>query len=275
MGIFITLPFIIWNVRSNVFPGLDIPKWYGLCWAMGVFSGYRVMAYIFRKEGKSINELDTLTTYVLFGAILGARFGHILFYDPLYYLRHPIEILPIRLSPSFEFTGLSGLASHGGGVGIFIAIFLYCRRYQAHYIQLLDKTAIAVALVGAFIRFGNLINSEIIGIPTDVPWAFVFTRTDQLPRHPAQLYESVFCLFLFMLLFSVWKLKRGKLQNGFLLGIFLVLLFSFRFMDEFLKIDQEPFERALFLNMGQILSIPFVLTGLALLLKPRFKTPYL
>jgi phosphatidylglycerol:prolipoprotein diacylglycerol transferase len=155
------------------------------------------MACIYRKEGKNINELDTLATYVLVGAILGARFGHILFYDPLYYLQHPVEILPIRLSPSFEFTGLSGLASHGGGVGIFIAIFLYCRKYKEHYIQLLDKTAIAVALVGAFIRFGNLINSEIIGIPTNVPWRLFLQRLTNcrdIPHSCMNPFFAFFCL---------------------------------------------------------------------------------
>ncbi|MBE9461040.1 prolipoprotein diacylglyceryl transferase [Dyadobacter subterraneus] len=262
-----TISFILWNVRTNVFPSLEIPKWYGLCWTLGIFLSYRIMFYVFKKEGKTIQQLDILTTYVIIGTLLGARLGHILFYDPIYYWNHLIEILPIRLSPSFEFTGLAGLASHGGGIGIFLAIYLYSKKYKESYLWILDRVTIAAALTGAFIRFGNLMNSEMIGIPTKVSWAFIFTKIDQMPRHPAQLYESVFCLFLFFLMFSIWKKTLGKLPEGLLTGIFLVLLFSFRFMDEFLKIDQESFESQMPINMGQILSIPFILTGLLLIKK--------
>lgn len=263
----ITLSFIHWHVNPNVFPNMEIPKWYGLCWATGIFLAHQVMIYIYKKEKKSLNQLDVLTTYILIGTLLGARLGHIIFYDPVYYWYHPIEILPVRLSPSFAFTGLAGLASHGGGMGVFLSIYLYCRKYKENYLKILDSVAIAVALTGAFIRFGNLLNSEMIGIPTRVPWAFVFTSTDNIPRHPAQLYESIFCLFLFVCMFSIWKLKGDKIQNGFLLGIFLTMLFSFRFFDEFLKINQESFENDLLINMGQILSIPFILTGVFLIFR--------
>lgn len=260
-----TTSFILWNVRSNVFPDLEIPKWYGLCWALGIFLGYQVMLYIYKKEGKSVEKLDILTTYVIIGTLVGARFGHILFYDPIYYWHHPIEILPIRLSPHFEFTGLAGLASHGGGIGIFLSIYLYCRKYKENYLWILDRITIIVALVGAFVRFGNLMNSEMIGIPTNIPWAFIFINVDTIPRHPAQLYESVFCIFLFVIMFSIWKVKGTRFHNGFLLGIFLILLFSFRFIDEYFKIDQESFESELVINMGQILSIPFILAGILLI----------
>ncbi len=259
------LLFILWNVRSNVFPGLEIPKWYGLCWAAGVFLGYQVMFYIYKKEGKNLIQLDKLATYVIIGTLVGARLGHIIFYDPIYYFHHPIEILPIRLSPHFEFTGLAGLASHGGGIGIFLSIYLYAKKYNENYLHILDRMAIIAALAGAFIRFGNLMNSEMIGIPTEVPWAFIFSSVDKIPRHPAQLYESIFCLLLFALLFSIWKRKAGNNPDGLLLGIFLVSLFCFRFFDEFLKIDQETFESTLPINMGQILSIPFILFGLILI----------
>ena len=265
------LSFILWNVRSNVFPGLEIPKWYGLCWALGIFLGYQVMLYIYIKEGRSPDQLDRLATYIIVGTLIGARLGHIIFYDLIYYLHYPIEILPIRLSPHFKFTGLAGLASHGGGIGIFLATYLYSRKYRENYLQILDRLAIVVALVGALIRFGNLMNSEMIGIPSDVPWAFIFSAVDNVPRHPAQLYESIFCMLLFILMFSIWKRKSYKLTNGFLLGIFLTLLFSFRFFDEFFKIDQEAFEGNLFINMGQILSIPFILIGLLLVFR-SFKT---
>jgi len=265
------MSFILWNVRSTVFPGLEIPKWYGLCWALGIFLGYQVMLFIYKKEGRSPDQLDRLATYIILGTLIGARLGHIIFYDPIYYLHHPIEILPIRLSPHFEFTGLAGLASHGGGTGIFLATYFYSRKYRENYLEILDRLAIVVALVGAFIRFGNLMNSEMIGIPSGVPWAFIFSAVDNVPRHPAQLYESIFCMLLFMLTFSIWKRKPDKFKNGLLLGILLTLLFSFRFFDEFLKIDQEAFEGNLFINMGQILSIPFILIGLLLVLR-SFKT---
>jgi len=261
------LSFIFWEVRSNVFPGFEVPKWYGLCWALGIFLGYQVMVYIYKKEHKSLNQLDKLTTYIIAGTLIGARLGHIIFYNPVYYLHHPVEILPIRLSPHFEFTGLAGLASHGGGIGISLSIYFYSKKYYENYLQILDRITIVVALTGAFIRFGNLMNSEMIGIPTNVPWAFIFSSVDKIPRHPAQLYESIFCLFLFVLMFSVWKIKANKLPDGFLLGIFLILLFSFRFFDEFFKVDQESFESNLLINMGQILSIPFILFGIWLVFR--------
>lgn len=259
-----TVSFIVWNVRTNVFPGLEIPKWYGLCWSLGIFLGYRVMRYIYKREGKPVEQLDILTTYVIIGTLIGARLGHILFYDPVYYWHHPIEILPIRLSPHFEFTGLSGLASHGGGIGIFLSIYLYCRKYKESYLWILDRMTIIVALVGAFVRFGNLMNSEMIGIPTNVPWAFIFTNVDSIPRHPAQLYESIFCIILFVFMFLFWQEKSTKIHDGFLLGVFMIMLFSFRFVDEYFKINQESFESELLINMGQILSIPFILIGVLL-----------
>ncbi len=268
---FASLSYVIWDVNPSVFPGLEIPRWYGVFWALGIILSYPVMFYVFKKEGRSVESLETLGFYILLGTILGARLGHILFYDPVYYWQHPIEILPVRFNPDFEFTGLAGLASHGGGVGIFLSIYLYCRKYNENYLWLLDRLVMPAALTGAFIRFGNLLNSEMIGVPADVPWAFVFVRTDQIPRHPAQLYESIYCLVLFVMMFLIWKVKRTHLQNGFILGIFLILLFSLRFVDEFFKINQVPFENSLPINMGQLLSIPFVLAGVAILIWRYYK----
>jgi len=266
---FSNLAFIPWDVPSNVFPGLEIPKWYGVFWAAGILLGCQVMLFIYKAEGKSLKELDALTVYLIIGTIAGARLGHVLFYDPVYYWHHPIEILPFKLSPTFQFTGFAGLASHGGGLGIFVAIYLFCKRYKKNYLWLLDRMTIIVAIVGSFIRFGNLMNSEMIGIPTNVPWAFIFFQIDNLPRHPAQLYESIYCLALFMFMFWIWKNKRQTLPSGFMLGLFMILLFSLRFIDEFFKIDQEPFENGLPINMGQILSIPFIILGVLIVLKFR------
>lgn len=225
------------------------------------------MSHIYKKEGKTSQELDKLTLYIITGAIIGARLGHILFYDPLYYWQHPIEILPIRLAPEFQFTGLAGLASHGGVTGVLLALFFYCRKYKENYVWILDKLAIVGLLLGSFIRLGNLMNSEIIGTPANVPWAFIFTSVDDIPRHPSQLYEAIFYMLLFVLLFILWKTRRTKYEQGFLLGLCLITVFSQRFMVEFFKINQEPFENSLLINMGQILSIPFIIIGIIILIK--------
>lgn len=263
----INLLYIIWDVSPEIFPPFPFPRWYGFCWMAGIMLSYQVMRYIFKRQGKPVEELNSLTTYLLIGALLGARLGHILFYDPIYYLHHPIEILPFRLYPRFEFTGFAGLASHGGAIGILIALYFYCRKKKENYLWMLDKVVIVGALAGSFIRLGNLMNSEIIGEPTTVPWAFVFTAVDSLPRHPAQLYESIFCLLLFCIFFFVWKSNGNTLANGLISGLFLIILFTQRIVEEFYKVDQEAFENTLPLNMGQLLSIPFVLLGLAILIK--------
>jgi phosphatidylglycerol---prolipoprotein diacylglyceryl transferase len=264
---------ITWDVDPAVFPGLEIPRWYGLFWVLGLLLSYQVMQYIYKRERRAPAALnDHLAVYVIVGTFLGARLGHILFYDPLYYWLHPIEILPVRLEPEFQFVGLAGLASHGAAAGILIALFWYCRKHQENYLWIADRLVIAVALAGSFIRFGNLMNSEIVGTPTNVPWAFVFTRIDAIPRHPAQLYEAIFCLILFVVLFYLWHRKRMGTRDGRIAAIFLVALFSLRFLVEFVKENQEPFEDHLLLNMGQVLSIPFIGIGISLLLRSARKT---
>ena len=192
---------ITWDVEPNIFPGWELPRWYGLMWAIGIILGHRILEFIYKKENKSLQELNSLTFYLLIGIFLGARLGHVLFYEPEYFLAHPIEILPIKLEPSFQFTGLAGLASHGGAVGVLIALFLFSRKWKVSYLKLLDWLVIAGCLCGAFIRLGNLFNSEILGIPSQAPWAFIFTSHDSIPRHPAQLYEAIFYFSLFIILF--------------------------------------------------------------------------
>src|SRR5688500_4434688 len=208
--------YIIWDIDPRIFTGLEFLRWYGFCWAIGMILGYQVMLKIYKHEGLSQPSLDKLATYVALGAIIGARFGHILFYDPIYYLNNPIEILPIRIEPTFQFTGLAGLASHGGVLGALFALYLYSKKYKKDFLWTLDRLTVAGPLLGGFIRLGNLMNSEIIGIPAQVPWAFVFIRIDQVPRHPAQLYEALFYLAISSILFLLWK--SGKVQNhkGFL-----------------------------------------------------------
>ncbi|MGF1638308.1 MAG: prolipoprotein diacylglyceryl transferase [Cyclobacteriaceae bacterium] len=260
------ISYIIWDVDPEIFAGVGFLRWYGLFWAMGMILGYLVMQKIYKHEGLFQSDLDKLTTFVVLGAILGARFGHILFYDPIYYLNNPIEILPIQIEPTFQFTGLAGMASHGGVLGALLALYLYSKKHKKDFLGTLDRLTIASSLLGGFIRLGNLLNSEIIGIPTQVPWAFVFIRIDYLPRHPAQLYEALFYLTIFFILFLLWK--SGKVQNhkGFLFGLGLSLIFVQRFLMEYLKENQVAFEENLWLNMGQTLSIPFILTGILIMI---------
>ncbi|NOT73554.1 MAG: prolipoprotein diacylglyceryl transferase [Cyclobacteriaceae bacterium] len=259
------IAYIIWDIDPRVFAGLEFLRWYGFCWAVGMLAGYQVMLRIYKHEGLSQADLDKLTAYVAVGAILGARFGHILFYDPIYYLNHPIEILPIRMDPTFQFTGFAGLASHGGILGALFALYLYCKRHTKDFLWTLDKLTIAGTLLGSFIRFGNLMNSEIIGIPTQGPWAFVFTRIDEVPRHPAQLYEALFYLALASILFLLWKSGKVERYKGFLFGLGFSLIFVQRFLVEFVKENQVAFEESMVLNMGQILSIPLVIFGISIM----------
>jgi phosphatidylglycerol:prolipoprotein diacylglycerol transferase len=257
--------YIIWNISPEVFPGLEVPRWYGVFWATGVLLSITVGRFIFKAEKRPADEVDKLSIYLIIGVIIGARLGHVLFYDPTYYWQHPIDILPISFNPSFHFTGLAGMASHGGGLGLLVAAYVFSRKSAIPFRWLLDRIAIVVPLCGSFIRLGNLMNSEMIGIPTDVPWAFVFMQVDGIPRHPAQLYEALYCLVLFAIAFYLWHCKRNEWQNGALAGLVVTVLFSLRFLDEFVKVNQESFEEGMPLNMGQILSIPFILIGLVVL----------
>ncbi len=263
--------YIIWDINPQIFDGIFFLRWYGMSWALGMIFGYSIMLHIYKNDNIPSIELDKLTTYVMIGAIVGARFGHILFYDPVHYWNNPIEILPIRINPTFEFTGLAGLASHGGVLGGLLALYLYQRKSKFNYLWLLDRLTIAGAVLGGFIRLGNLMNSEIIGIPTNVPWAFIFTQIDQVPRHPAQLYEAIFYLVIGLILFRTWKSGRFTKNTGFIFGLGMVLIFTQRFLIEFLKENQVSFEESLTLNMGQTLSIPLVLAGVFLMWRSRSK----
>jgi prolipoprotein diacylglyceryl transferase len=215
------------------------------------------MYYIYKREGRSTDEIDTLTIYMVIATIGGARLGHVLFYDFAEYLKDPIRILAV-----WE----GGLASHGAGIGIFIAIYLFAKKTNVKFLWVVDRLAIVAALCGCLIRVGNLMNSEMIGEPTTLPWAFIFTSVDQIPRHPAQLYEAFYCLILFVALFAIWYKYKDNIKNGLLFGWFLVILFTLRFVDEFFKINQVAFEDDMILNMGQLLSIPYIIFGIVILL---------
>ena len=359
------LSFIIWNGRPEIFTAGSFElRWYGLFFALGFLISQQVLYYMYRREGKPESDVDTLTIYMVVATIIGARLGHVIFYQPELIWQEPLSIfLPFQFSP-FKFTGLQGLASHGGAFGILFALWLYSRKKKPgqNYFQVLDRIVILVALTGALIRLGNFFNSEIIGIPTDSAIGVVFAhpltesledkrfdpqqivesvaylRNDSLPaaaggrvplnvyvffkagvqqqqartmieytvkdllsqrlyeyfdegggplkyelttetdgtvaarinttgiaRHPAQLYESISCVFLFILLFTIWSRYKESLPAGRLFGIFLIVCFGLRFIYEFVKENQVSFEDKLPINMGQILSIPLVLAGVLVL----------
>ncbi len=260
------LNYIHWSVSPEVFPHSWLPvRWYGLLFAAAFFFGYLVMMRIFKKENLPIKLLDQLATYMVIATIIGARLGHVLFYEPEYYFSHPLEILMIWKG---------GLASHGAAIGILVALWLFSHKNHKPYFWILDRIVIVVALAGFFIRTGNLMNSEIIGKPTTLPWAFIFTSVDQVPRHPSQLYEGLSYLAIFGLLYWLYWKNDGKPRPGFLFGLFLALLFTVRFLVEFVKEPQVSFESHMALNMGQILSIPFIILGLVIIFfKPQKKKP--
>ena len=246
---------IFWNVSPEIVKlGPISLRWYGLLFALGFVLGYLILTKIYKLEKKSQADLEQLSIYVILGTVIGARLGHCLFYDPVYYISNPIEILKVWQG---------GLASHGAAIGILTSIYMLVKKQKdKSMLWVLDRLVIVVALGGALIRLGNLFNSEIIGRAADVPWAFIFARIDNVPRHPAQLYESIFYFISFFILYIVYYKTEKKSKQGFIFGLFLLLIFGFRFFVEFLKVEQSAFEKGMILDMGQILSIPFILGGL-------------
>jgi phosphatidylglycerol:prolipoprotein diacylglycerol transferase len=245
---------IPWDVNPEIFRiGPVAIRWYGLLFASSFLFGYIIMDRIFKNENLSQSVLDRLTVYMAIGVVVGARLGHVLFYEPEYYLSHPVEILKIWHG---------GLASHGAAIGILIALWLFCRKEKKDYTWVIDRIAIVVALSGFFIRMGNLMNSEIYGVETTVPWGFVFLRNGETaPKHPTQIYEGLAYLFIFILLFRIYWKNKGQHIQGLLISLSLILIFTARFFIEFFKEDQVAFESGMKLNMGQLLSIPFVIAG--------------
>lgn len=358
------ISYIIWNGGSEIFSyDWFSLRWYGLLFALGFLISQQLLYYIYKKEGKPDRDVETLTIYMVVATVVGARLGHVIFYQPDMLWTDPLSVfLPFQFSPTFKFTGLQGLASHGGAFGILFALWLYSRKKKPgqSYLQILDRIVILVALTGCLIRLGNFFNSEIIGKPTDSPLGVVFTgritesirhnpnnlvetigisrvenstvdANGQVPiqiylffkkeasrgaadsyvrsdvkyilshlsefvnesplvpikydivtdkegawvtkihtigivRHPAQLYESISCLFLFAFLFWYWHRHQQNLPEGRIFGFFLIILWSLRFAYEYLKENQEAFEGNLPINMGQILSIPLILVGIYVLI---------
>lgn len=260
---------INWNLDPTIFWITEtFPlKYYGLFFVTGILLAHYVEKRIYAKENIPIENLEKLFIYVVVGIVLGARLGHCFFYEPSYYFQNPLEILlPIKkIGDSYQFIGFQGLASHGGGIGTLIAIGIYCKKYKTNYLWILDKIAIATPIVAVFIRLGNFMNSEVYGKPTNGNWGVIFQRDDLIPRHPTQLYEAFAYLLIFGILMFTYKKMAKEKSNGLIFGLLLVLVFLARFIIEFFKENQVDFENGMIINMGQILSIPFIVVGLILI----------
>jgi phosphatidylglycerol:prolipoprotein diacylglycerol transferase len=267
--------YINWGFDSEIINILGFPlKYYGLLFACGLLLSMYTLKIIFKRENLKDSAHEALFVYGIVGILVGARLGHCLFYDFDYYSKNLLEIiLPIKktLAGEYKFIGYAGLASHGGTIGLIISLYLYSKKYKIKYLKVLDLIAIVAPLGATFIRLANLMNSEMIGNPTTMPWAFIFRKVDTIPRHPAQLYEAISYLLIFILVFTVYKTKNIKLGNGFLFGLAITLIFTMRILIEFLKINQVEFEDGMNLNMGQLLSIPFIIIGLYFIMKNSMK----
>lgn len=262
---------VVWNADPVFFSlGPLTIRWYGMMFAIGFWLGYIIVARMFKHEGAPESWLGKLLIWVVAGTVIGARLGHVFFYEWSYYSQHPLKILMI-----WE----GGLASHGGTIAIILAVILFSiittRRSP---LWTFDRLVIPIALVGALIRIGNLMNSEIFGHATDLPWGFMFIRSREwhefyegVACHPTQLYESFSYLALFgLLMWMYWK-KNAEARPGLIFGVFFIVLFGTRFLIEFVKNPQVDFERDMVLNMGQLLSIPFILAGIILVVRAMIR----
>jgi phosphatidylglycerol:prolipoprotein diacylglycerol transferase len=253
---------LIWNVDPAIFIVDPIEaRWYGLFFALGFLLGFQIMAQFYRREQRELENLSELCLYLMLGTIIGARLGHVFLYQPDYFLSHPWETLMIWHG---------GLASHGGFAGVMISLYLYLKKHRdMSFIELADRLAIPCLLAAVLIRVGNFFNSEILGTPSNLPWAIVFARVDDIPRHPAMLYEATAYFLVFCALYvAYWKTTMIQFP-GRVFGTTLATCFFARFMIEFVKENQVPFESRLALNMGQLLSIPFILLGVYLIYASR------
>ncbi len=268
---------ITWNVDPEIFSLGELSiRWYGLLFATAFLSGYLVFTRYLATERLNSEMMDQLLIYIAVGTVLGARLGHCFFYEPEYFLKNPVEIIKIWRG---------GLASHGAAIGILLSLWLYVRKNKLSFLWMIDRIVIVVALGGAFIRLGNLFNSEIYGGPTSLPWGIEFVR-DKLydpitgavlptvASHPTQLYEALSYFLIFGVLLTFYRKNYTKVRDGFIFGVFMIMLFSARFFIEFVKNDQVGFESGMTLNMGQWLSLPFILAGVLMIMwtknKPRY-----
>ena len=270
------LLYIHWNpdLVAIHLGGFSI-RWYSLCWLLGLLAAFLIVKRLYKEQKIKPELFDPLFIYCFIGILIGSRLGHCLFYEPGYFLssgKHMVEmILPIRFlaDGSWKFTGYEGLASHGGTIGLIIALWLYVRHTKVNLWRVLDNVAIATPVTACLIRLGNLMNSEIIGKATDVPWAFIFERVDLTPRHPGQLYEALAYALFFFIGWHLYRKRPERVGTGFFFGLCITLIFAARFFIEFTKDIQEAFEASMALNMGQLLSLPFVALGLVCMFCPK------
>jgi prolipoprotein diacylglyceryl transferase len=281
------LNYIVWNPNLEAFHlGPIAIRWYGLLWVIGLALAYLIVRRLYKEQKIKDEYFDPLFIYCFFGILIGARLGHCLFYEPDYFLtsgKGLVEmILPIRFLPEggFKIIGYAGLASHGGTLGLMIALWMYVRKTKLSIWMVLDNIAIATGTTACFIRLGNLMNSEIIGKVTDVPWAFIFEHVDKVPRHPGQLYEAIAYAILFVIMWTIYKRStkhpapttyHPQVGTGWYFGFCLAYIFTFRFFIEYTKEIQEAFEASLPIDMGQILSIPFIILGVYCMIKAKKK----
>lgn len=257
---------ILWNPNPIAFSigSLDI-AWYGISWALALLVALWIFARMVKREGLNPQLVDSGFLYGVFATIIGSRLGHCLFYEPQEYFLHPfmsdfpwIKLLDIRGG---------GLASHGAAIGLLVGLWLFARKWKVPYIWILDRVAVMVPLSGALVRLGNLMNSEIYGDPTTLPWGFIFVQNGEtMPMHPTQLYEAGAYVLIFLLLAHLyWRTRLAQEKRGVLFGLFLILLFAVRLVIESIKLPQEVWEQDMWLNMGQILSLPFIVAGVVIL----------
>lgn len=250
------LEYILWDIKPIAFKISDFGlRWYGLLLATGFLMSYLTVRKIFLIEKISIQIFNNIAIQTLIWGLIGARLGHVLFYEPLYFFEHPIEIIKVWHG---------GLASHGATISIIILIFYLSKKHTTSIYWFFDRFAIGIPIAAAFIRIGNLMNSEIIGKPTSLPWAFIFTKEDNFARHPAQIYEAIVYFLLFIFLIFYYKKLKFKIPSKRIIAIFFIVVFLSRFIIEFVKAEQVDFEKNMHLNIGQILSIPFIIMGLYL-----------
>lgn len=259
------LNYIVWDFNPIIFDSFITLRWYSLMFLIGFLIGYKIIEKIFKHEGAQEKWLGSLLLWVMVGTVVGARLGHVIFYEWEYYSQHPIEIL---------YTWEGGLASHGGAIGVLLAVWGFSKfTAKRNIIWTLDRLVVAVALVAGLIRMGNLFNSEIFGHATDLPWGFMFIRSREWHAlyegqacHPTQIYEALCYFALFALLMIMYWKRNAQERPGLLFGTFLIGVFTARFLIEFIKNDQSAFEASMTLNMGQWLSIPFIIAGIAFII---------
>ena len=261
---------IIWDPAMGPFSiGNFEVRYYSLCWVIGLALGYFIMQQLYKKQNVSEQLFEPLFMYCFVGILVGARLGHCLFYEPEYYLSHFWEmLLPIKITADgWHFIGYQGLASHGGTLGLMLALFLYSRKTKLSFMWILDNIAITTPIVATFIRLGNFMNSEILGRATDSPLGIIFAQVDNIPRHPAQLYEAIAYLLIFIGGWFIYRKFPKRVGTGFYFGYCLATIFTFRFFVEFIKEVQVDFEQGMTLDMGQWLSIPFMIIGIYYMIK--------